>query len=151
MFKSCHKQEIYLFSEVSWLTVGPTQAPAELIEVALPTGITARAGDWPFTLRSASINTLPSGHAEMLDCHPMRCWWVMYFCVFSHDIQHMHLWADLAHFSLQGYQLDAGCWISSYKQTGGSWPPILRTIRLQQRDHLFKYSLFSFSCNHGFT
>jgi len=30
-------------------------------------------------------------------------------------------------------------WVSSYKQT--VWPPILRTIRLQQSDHSFRYCL----------
>jgi hypothetical protein len=29
-------------------------------------------------------------------------------------------------------------WVSSYKQTDPSWPPIFRTIRLQQRDHSFR-------------
>jgi len=33
-------------------------------------------------------------------------------------------------------------WVSSYKQTDRSWPPIFRTIRLQQRDHSFRYSLY---------
>jgi len=66
-----------------------------------------------------TFNTLPSGHAEMCDCYPTRCWQVTHFCVFLHDVQHMRFWADLAHLSLQGYrQLDAGCWISSYKQMG---------------------------------
>ena len=32
-------------------------------------------------------------------------------------------------------------WVSSYKQTDRSWPPIFRTIRLQQRDHSFRYAL----------
>jgi len=32
-------------------------------------------------------------------------------------------------------------WVSSYKQTDQSWPPIFRTTRLQQRDHSFRYSL----------
>jgi hypothetical protein len=32
-------------------------------------------------------------------------------------------------------------WVSSYKQTDWSWLPILRTIRLQQRYHSFRYSL----------
>jgi hypothetical protein len=42
-------------------------------------------------------------------------------------------------------------WVSSYKWTDQSWPPIFRTIRLQQMDHSFRYSLFFFfSCNHGF-
>jgi hypothetical protein len=30
---------------------------------------------------------------------------------------------------------------SSYKQTDRPWPPIFRTIRLQQRDHSFRYSV----------
>ena len=32
-------------------------------------------------------------------------------------------------------------WVSSYKQTDRSWPPIFRAVRLQQRDHSFRYSL----------
>jgi len=39
-------------------------------------------------------------------------------------------------------------WVSSYKQTDQSWPPIFRTIRLdknhrtiRQRDHSFRYTL----------
>jgi hypothetical protein len=32
-------------------------------------------------------------------------------------------------------------WVSSYKQTDRSWPPTFRTIRPQQRDHSFGYSL----------
>jgi hypothetical protein len=32
-------------------------------------------------------------------------------------------------------------WVSSYKQTDQSWPPIFRTISLQQRDHSFRYSV----------
>ena len=31
-------------------------------------------------------------------------------------------------------------WVSSYKQTDRSWPHIFRTMRLQQRDHSFRYS-----------
>ena len=31
--------------------------------------------------------------------------------------------------------------VSSYKQTERSWPPIFRTIRLQQSDHSFRHSL----------
>ena len=30
-------------------------------------------------------------------------------------------------------------WVSTYKQTDCSWHPIFRTIRLQQRDHWFRY------------
>jgi hypothetical protein len=33
-------------------------------------------------------------------------------------------------------------WFSSYKQKDQSWSPIIRTLRLQQRDHLFRYSVF---------
>jgi len=33
-------------------------------------------------------------------------------------------------------------WVSSYKQTDWSWLPISRNIRLQQRDHSFRYSLW---------
>ena len=55
------------------------------------------------------FNTLSSGHVERHDCSPMCCW-VMSFCVFLYDVQHMHLSAGVAHFLLQGYrQLDAGC------------------------------------------
>ena len=32
-------------------------------------------------------------------------------------------------------------WVSNYKQTDWSWTPIFRTIRLQQRDHSFRYCL----------
>ena len=32
-------------------------------------------------------------------------------------------------------------WVSCYKQTDPSWPPIFSTIRLQQRDCSFRYSL----------
>jgi len=32
-------------------------------------------------------------------------------------------------------------WVSSYKQKDRSWPPIFRTIILQQTDHSFRYSL----------
>jgi hypothetical protein len=32
-------------------------------------------------------------------------------------------------------------WVSSYKYTDQSWPPIFRTIRLQQREHSFRFSL----------
>ena len=31
-------------------------------------------------------------------------------------------------------------WVSSYKQTDRYWPPIFRTIRLQQRHHSFRCS-----------
>ena len=56
-----------------------------------------------------NTNTLPSGHVERCYCSPMHCWHVTSFCVFLHDILHMHLSAGLAHLSLQGYwQLDAG-------------------------------------------
>jgi hypothetical protein len=96
------------------------------------------------------LELTPSGHAEMRDCSPMRCWRVTHFCVFLHFVLHMRLASDLARLSLQVYrQLDAGCWVSSYKQTDQSWPPVYRTIRLQQRDHSLRHFLFSFSCNHG--
>jgi len=36
--------------------------------------------------------------------------------------------------------LTQDAWVSSYKQTDRSWPPIFRSIRLQQRDHSFRYS-----------
>ena len=70
----------------------------------------------------------------MRDCYPMRCLWVMGFNIFLHDVLHMRLSAGLTHFLLQGYrQLDAGCL--------GLKLQISRTIRLQQRDHSFRYSL----------
>ena len=37
-------------------------------------------------------------------------------------------------------------WASSYKQTVCSWPPFVRIIFMQQRDHSFRYTLFVF-CN----
>jgi hypothetical protein len=89
------------------------------------------------------FNTLPSGHVERRDCSPMRCWRVTHFYVFLLDVLHMRLSAGLAHLSLQGYrQSDPGCWVSSYKSTDQSRPPIFRTIRLQQRVHSFRYALF---------
>jgi len=39
------------------------------------------------------------------------------------------------------YSLMQNVWVSSYKATDRSWPPVFRTIRLQQRDHSFKYFL----------
>jgi len=61
-------------------------------------------------LNASVFNTLPSGHAEMRDYCPMRCWRVTHFCVFLCDVLHMRFTLGLAHLSLQGYrQLDAGC------------------------------------------
>jgi len=48
--------------------VGPTQAPVELIQVAVPTGITARAWDWPFILCSANIKNEWSYTSTILIC-----------------------------------------------------------------------------------
>ena len=87
------------------------------------------------------INTLPSGHAEMRDCSPMRFWRVTRFYVSLYDVLHICLSVGLAHLLLQGYcQLDAGC-LGVKLQTDRSWPPIFRTIRLQPRDHSFRYTL----------
>jgi hypothetical protein len=53
----------------------------------------------------------------------------------------MRLSAALAHLSHQDYrQLDAGC-LGVKLERDRSWPHIFRTIRLQQRDHPFRYSL----------
>jgi len=53
---------------------------------------------------------LLSGHAEIRDYCPMRCWWVTHFCVFLRGVLHMRLSLGLAHLSFPGYrQLDAGC------------------------------------------
>ena len=88
------------------------------------------------------INTLPRGHAEMCDCYPMHCWQITHFYIFLHNILHMHLSTGLSHLLFQGYwQLVAGC-LGLMLQTNQSWPPIFRTIRLQQRDHSFRYSVF---------
>jgi hypothetical protein len=89
------------------------------------------------------MNTLPSGHTEMRDCYPMRCWRVTHFYIFLYDVLHMRLSARLAHFLLQGYrQLNEGCRVSSYKQTNiPVLTPIFRTIRMQQKDHSFRYFL----------
>jgi hypothetical protein len=88
---------------------------------------------WKLGSETASFfmfNTLPLGRAEMCDCSPMRCWRVTHFCVFIYFVLHMLLASDLAHLSLQVYcQLDTGCWVSSYKQTDQSGPPIYRTGR----------------------
>jgi hypothetical protein len=43
MFESCHEQEVCLFPEVSRLALGPTQAPAHLIQVAVTPGLTRLA------------------------------------------------------------------------------------------------------------
>jgi hypothetical protein len=62
----------------------------------------------------------------------MHCWWVT-SSVFVHDVLHVRLSAGLTHLSLQGYQqLDAGC-LGLKLETDWSWPPIIRTIRLQQK------------------
>ena len=54
----------------------------------------------------------------------------------------MRLSAGLAHFLLQGNrQLDAGCLSLKLQINRPVMPPIFRTIRLQQRDHSFRYSL----------
>jgi hypothetical protein len=75
------------------------------------------------------------------DCSPMCCWQVTSF-VFLHNIMHMHLSVGVTHLSLQGYQqLDAGH-LCLKLQSDQSWPPIFRTLRLQQRDHSFRYSVF---------
>jgi len=89
------------------------------------------------------INTLPSGHAEMCDCYPMCCWWVTHFYVFSHESHTcvcQLVWLTYCFKVIVSLMQDA--WVSSYKQTDQSWPPIFRTIRLQQRDHSFRYSVF---------
>jgi len=76
------------------------------------------------------LNTLTSSQAEMRDCYPTCCWCIM----------HIRLSAGLAHFLLQGYrQLHVG-WLGLKLQTDQPWRPIFRTIRLQQRDHSFRYS-----------
>jgi len=57
-----------------------------------------------------TTNTLPSDHAEMRDCSPMRCWGAPHICFFLHDVQHARFRALLTHWSLQGHrQLLAGC------------------------------------------
>jgi hypothetical protein len=56
------------------------------------------------------ISTLPSGHTEMRDCYPMRCWRVTHFYDFLYDVLQKRLIAGLAHFLLQGNRkLGAGC------------------------------------------
>jgi len=40
------------------------------------------------------------------------------------------------------HSLMQDAWVSIYKQTDWSWPPIFRTITLQRRDHSFRYSVF---------
>jgi hypothetical protein len=77
---------------------------------------------------------------ERCDCCPMRCWWNMAFYISLHVI-HMGLSAGLTHLLAEGYrQLDAG-YLGLKLQTD-FWHPIFRTIRMQQRDHSFRYSVF---------
>jgi hypothetical protein len=67
----------------------------------------------------------------------------MNFFVFLHYVLHMHLSAGLAQLALQGYQqLDAGCLGLQLHTNRPVLTPnlIFRTIRLQQRDHSFRYS-----------
>jgi len=69
--------------------------------------------------------------------------WVTSFFVFLHNVLHRHLSACLAHLLLQGYrQFDAGYLGLKLQTNRLVLTPIFRTIRLQQRDHSFKYSLF---------
>jgi len=90
-----------------------------------------------------SINTLPSCHEETHDCSPTRCWRVTSFFVFLHYDLHTRLSAGLAHLLFQGYwQLDAGCLGLKLQTNRQYWPPIFRPIRLQPRDHSFRYSVF---------
>jgi hypothetical protein len=71
----------------------------------------------------------------------MCCLWVTNFCLFLHNILNTCLSAGLAHLSHLVYrQLDAECLVLKL-QTGLSLPPIFRSIRLQQLDHSFRYSL----------
>jgi hypothetical protein len=72
---------------------------------------------------------------------PMRCWRHTSFYVLLHVI-YMSLSAGLTHLSLQGYwQLDAGCLGLKLRTNRPVLTPYFRTIRLQQRDHSFRYSL----------
>ena len=88
------------------------------------------------------FNTLPLGHVESRDCYPLHYWRVTSFCVFLHDVLHMHMSAGLAHFSLQGYrQLDAGCLGLKLQINRLVMTPIFRNLRQQPRDHSFRYSL----------
>jgi hypothetical protein len=86
---------------------------------------------------------LPSGHEETRDCSPTRCWRVTNFFIFLHDVLNMHLSAGLARSSLHSYrQLDAGCYGLKLQTNRPVLTPIFRIIRLQQRDHSFRYSVF---------
>ena len=89
------------------------------------------------------FNTLPSGHEKTRDCSLMRCWWVMSFFIFLHNVLHMRLSAGPAHLSLQGYwQHDAGCFGLKLPTNRPVLTPIFRKIRLKQRDRSFRYSVF---------
>jgi hypothetical protein len=72
---------------------------------------------------------MPSGDVERHDCSPMRCWQVTSFYVFLHDVIHMHF-CQLAWLTYPFKVIDSlvqDIWVSSYKETDQSWPPIFRT------------------------
>jgi hypothetical protein len=70
---------------------------------------------------------LLSGHKETCDCSPMSSTCVCQL-----------VWLTYRFKVIDSLMQDA--YVSSYKQTDRSWPPIFRTIRLQQGDHSFRYS-----------
>ena len=83
---------------------------------------------------------MPSGHEETRDCvvdgsrvssfsYMTSCTCVCQLVLLTY------------HFKVTD-SLMQDAWVSSYKQTDQSWPPIFRTIWLQQRDHSFRYSVF---------
>ena len=82
-----------------------------------------------------NINTLPSGHVKTHDSYPMDCWHgvsITCLCQLA--------WLTYLIKVINSLMLDA--WVSCYKQTDWSWPPISGNIRLQQTDHSFRYSLW---------
>ena len=88
-----------------------------------------------------NINTLPS-HVERRDCYPMQCWpsrltTFYYTTPFTCFCQ--LVWLTYRFKVIDSLMLDA--WVSSYKQTDRSWPPIFWTVRRQQKDPSCRYSL----------
>ena len=95
-----------------------------------------------FLANLSTLALLTLCHQAMQKCYPMRCWRVTHLYIFLHDVLHIicqMIWLNYRFKVIHSLLQDA--WVSCYKQTEQSRPPIFRTIWLQQRDHSFRYSL----------